>query len=264
MIIRKAKPSDKKPILAFLHRTFQWGDYVANVWDTWLARKTLLTLEENGKPIGICNASLSKHQLWIEGLRINPKFRRRGYASTLVLKAEASARQRGRKISRMLIAQGNTRSLKMARSLGYRIEGKWWLYNLRPKKQDTSVRLASNAKQLKGLMSSDTYSDSWEWFPLDKTAIAKLLKKKKVIVFSQNNKTAGVGIWNKSELDRDVLQLGYINGTRSGMRMILHYMQNKGHLLKSKRIQVLAENKTKLNTKELDQRMLFCLMKKDL
>lgn len=264
MIIRKAKLSDKKPILAFLHRTFQWGDYVANVWDTWLARKTLLTLEENGKPIGICNASLSKHQLWIEGLRINPKFRRRGYASTLVLKAEASAKQGGRRISRMLIAQGNTRSLKMARSLGYRIEGKWWLYNLRPKKQDTTVHLASNTKQLKGLVSSDTYSDSWEWFPLDKTAIAKLLKKKKVIVFSQNNKTTGVGIWNRSELDRDVLQLGYVNGTKSGMKMILYYMQNKGYLLKSKRIQVLAENKAKLNAKELDQRMLFCLMKKDI
>jgi hypothetical protein len=126
------------------------------------------------------------------------------------------------------------------------------------------VRLASNAKQLKELMDSDTYSDSWEWFPLDKAAITKLVKKKKVIVFSQNNKTTGVGIWNKSELDRDVLQLGYINGTKSGMKMILRYMQNKGYLLKSKRIQVLAENKTNLNTMDLDQRMLFCLMKKEL
>ncbi len=264
MRIRKAKPSDKKPILAFLHRTFQWGDYVANVWDTWLARKTLFTLEERGKPIGICNASLSKNQLWIEGLRVNPKFRRRGYASKLVLKAESVARKKGRKTSRMLIAQGNARSLKMARSLGYRIEGKWWLYNLRPKRHETSVHLATNAKQLNGLIDSDTYSESWEWFPLDTLAIAKLIKNKKVVVLSQKNKATGIGIWNKSELDSDVLQLGYINGTKPGMRMILHYMQNKAHLLKSKRIQVLAEDKTKLNEKNLDKRMLFCLMRKDL
>ncbi len=264
MRIRKTKPSDKKPILAFLHRTFQWGDYVANVWDTWLARKTLLTLEEKGKPIGICNVSLSKNQLWIEGLRINPKFRRRGYASKLVLRAESVAKKNGRKTSRMLIAQGNARSLKMAKSLGYKIEGKWWLYNLRPKKQDTPVHLATNTKQLKGLINSDTYSDSWEWFPLENYTITKLIKKKRVIVFSTKNKPTGMGIWNKSELDSDVLQIGYINGTKPGMEMILRYVQNKAYQLKSKRIQVLAENKTKLDTKELDQRMLFCLMRKDL
>jgi len=264
LIIRKAKPSDKKPILSFLHRTFQWGDYVANVWDTWLARKTLLTLEENKKPIGICNASLSKHQLWIEGLRVSPKFRRRGYASKLVLRAESTARKNGRKISRMLIAQGNARSLKMARSLGYKVEGKWWLYNLRPKKHDTTGHTATNAKQLKNLIDSDTYADSWEWFPLDKAAITKLIKRKRVVVALQNKKPIGVGIWNKSELDCDVLQLGYITGTKTGMRMILHFMQNKAYQLKSKRIQVLLENKTKLNESYLDRRMLFCLMRKEL
>ncbi len=264
MIIRKAKPSDKKPILAFLHRTFQWGDYVANVWDTWLARRTLLTLEEKGKPIGICNASLSKNQLWIEGLRINPKFRRRGYASKLVLKAESVAKKRGRKTSRMLIAQGNARSLKMARSLGYKTEGKWWLYNLRPKKYDTVVCPATNTKQLKNLIDSGTYSDSWEWFSLDKPEIARLIKRKRVVVAIQNKKPIGIGIWNKSELDCDVLQLGYINGTKIGMKMILHYIQNKAYQLKSKRIQVLAENKTKLNEKCLDKRMLFCLVRKEL
>jgi RimJ/RimL family protein N-acetyltransferase len=264
MIIRKAKPSDKKPILTFLHNTFRWGDYVANVWDTWIARKTLLTLEQDGKPIGICNASVSRHQLWIEGLRINPKYRRRGYASKLVLGAESSAKKRGRHTSRMLIAQGNARSLKMARSLGYEIEGKWWLYNLRPKKHHTNVIPATNTKQLRGLVKSDTYSDSWEWFQLDKQEIAKLIKAKRILVALQDKKPIGVGIWNRSELDRGVLQLGYINGTKPGMKMILNHMQNMAHQLKSKRIQVLAENKTKLDEKSLDRRMLFCLVKKDL
>lgn len=261
--IRESRPSDKKPILSFLHRTFQWGDYVENVWDTWLARRTLLTLEENKKPIGICNASLSRHQLWIEGLRIHPKFRRRGYASKLILYSESAAKKKERKTSRMLIAQGNARSLKMAKSLGYRLEGRWWLYNLRPKKHDTTVHPATSTRQLT-LIDSDTYSDSWEWFPLDKPEIAKLIKKKKILVALQNKKPIGVGIWNKSELDSGVLQLGYLNGTKAGMRMILYHMQNKAYQLKSKRIQVLVEDKTKINEKYLDRRMLFCLMRKSL
>jgi hypothetical protein len=233
------------------------------VWDVWLANKTLYTIEENGKPIGICNASLSKRQVWIEGLRINPKFRRKGHASTLVLKMESLARKKGHKISRMLIAQGNTRSLKMAISLGYKIEDKWWLYNLRPKRQDTDAHLATNTKQLRGLVDSDTYSESWEWFPLEKIALEKLIKKKRVIV-SQNKKPSGIGIWNESQLDKDVLQVGYINGTKSGTSEILKFMQNKAYLVKAKRIQVLAQQKTALSHKGLDRRMLFCLMRKDL
>jgi GNAT superfamily N-acetyltransferase len=263
MLIRKTKKSDKRPILAFLHRTFQWGDYIERVWDVWLANRTLYTIEEHGRPLGICNASLSKRQLWIEGLRINPKFRRRGHASTLVLKMESLARKKGRKISRMLVAQGNTRSLKMAKSLGYKIEGKWWLYNLRPKRQKIRAYFATNTRQLKGLVDSDVYSESWEWFPLDKTALGKLIKKKRMIVF-QNKKQNGIGIWNKSQLDKDVLQVGYINGTNSGKTEILKFMQNEGYLVKAKRIQVLAHQKTSLNHQGLDRRMLFCLMRKNL
>lgn len=264
MIIRKAKPSDKKPILGFLHKTFQWGDYIERVWDYWLARKTLYTLEEDGRPIGICNASFSDHQVWLEGLRIHPKFRRKGYASRLVLDMESHAAKKGRKISRMLIAKENTRSLKMAKSLGYKIESEWWLYNLRPKRQHADVRFAANQRQLQGLIGPDSYSESWEWFLLDKKALNDLIKKKRVLVAYQDKKPTGIGIWNKSYIDRNVLQLGYINGTRLGMKMILHFMQDKAYQLKSKRVQVLAPQKIKLNEKILDKRMLFCLMRKDL
>ncbi|MEW6044530.1 MAG: GNAT family N-acetyltransferase [Thermoproteota archaeon] len=264
MIIRRSKPGDKEPILAFLHKTFRWGDYIERVWDVWLARKTLLTVEENKKPIGIGNASFSKYQVWIEGLRINPKFRRRGYASKLVLHIEKMAKKRGKKISRMLIAQGNTRSLRMAKSLGYKIEDKFWLYNMRPKRHNVVARIATNILQLGSLANSNTYSESWEWLPLDKPTLNKLIKKRRVIVATSNEKTIGVGIWNESDLDKDVLQIGYINGTKSGMKEILHYMQNKASRMKSKRIQVLMPQKIKLDAKELDKRMLFCLMRKNL
>ncbi|MFN3653894.1 MAG: GNAT family N-acetyltransferase [Candidatus Nitrosotenuis sp.] len=264
MIIRRTKPTDKKPILSFLHKTFQWGDYIERVWDMWLARKTLLTVEENKKPIGIGNASFSKHQVWIEGLRIHPKFRRKGYASKLVSHIENIAKKKRRRVSRMLIAQGNTRSLRMARSLDYKIEDKFWLYNMRPKKHQVSARIATNTRQLGNLANSSTYSESWEWLPLDKPTLNRLIKKRRVIVATKNKKPIGVGIWNESDLDKDVLQLGYINGTKQGMKMILHYMQNKAQQMKSKRIQVLMQQKTRLDAKELDKRMLFCLMRKDL
>jgi hypothetical protein len=83
-------------------------------------------------------------------------------------------------------------------------------------------------------------------------------------VFSKNNKTSAIGIWNKSKIDKDVLQIGFLTGTKAGMNDILHFIQNKAHLQKSKRIQILAQQKIDLRMKGLNKRMLFCLMRKDL
>ncbi len=265
MIIRNAKPNDKKPILSFCKNTFRWGDYIANVWDYWLSKKYLFVIQLDGKPIGICNASFSRKQVWVEGIRINPDFRRKGYARQLVLKVEALANKKKRKTSRMIIAQWNKKSLNLAKSLDYQIEDGWWLYNLKPEKQTSKAQIISRTKCLENLLCSSTYSESWKWLPLDKTALESLAKKGRIIAYSQNKKPkAAVGIWNKSEIDKDVLQLGFLNGTRAGMKEILRFMQNKAYVQKSKRIQVLVQQRIDLKMKELDKRMLFCLMKKNL
>ncbi len=264
MVIRNAKPSDKKPILDFCQGTFRCIDYIANVWDFWLKDGVFLTMEHEGKPIGVCHASFSKNQVWVEGLRINPKFWQRGYGSSLVLKTEQIAKRKNYKISRMIVSNGNKKSIKLAKSLGYKIEDKWYLYNIRPKRKQSLVIPATNSKQIENLIDSDTYSKSWKWFAFDKPAMSELIKKKKILVFTQNKKALAVGIWNDSEIDDDVLQVGYLNGTKTGMKNILSYMQNKGYEQNSSRIQILAQQKIKLKMKDLDKRMLFCLMKKEL
>lgn len=265
MKIRQAKKGDKEQILSFCHHTFRWGDYIDRVWDKWLAEKNLYTVEEKGRAVGICNAAISPNQVWIEGIRINPDFRRNGYASKLVLKTEDIAKKRKLQFSRMIIADNNKRSLKMAKSLGYHIEDKWWLYNLSPKKQNSAAKIATSTKNLKPLIQSDTYSESWNWLSLDTKILAKLVKAGRVIVHSKSNKPQAIGIWNKSSrLDNDVMQLGYLNGTRQGIKAILQFMQNKGYEEKSDRIQLLVQQKIHLNMKGLDKRMLFCLVKKEL
>ena len=265
MRIRKAKKGDKEQILSFCVHTFRWGDYIDRVWDKWFTEKNLLTLEEKGKAVGICNAGISPNQVWIEGIRINLGFRRKGYATKLVIAAERIAKRKKLGFSRMIIADNNKRSLSMAKKLGYHIEDKWWLYNLSPKKQNVMAKLATNTKNLQPLIQSETYSESWNWLILDKKTITKLVKSGRVIVFSKNKKPQAIGIWNKtSRLDNDVMQLGYLDGSKLGIKHIIQFIQNKGHEEKSSRIQLLVQDKIKLSMKGLDKRMLFCLMKKEL
>ena len=265
MKIRHAKKADKAQILSFCHHTFRWGDYIDRVWDKWFAEKHLLAIEQNGKAIGICNAAISPNQVWIEGIRINPDFRRKGYASLLVIAAERLARRKKLGISRMIIADNNKRSLSMAKKLGYHIEDKWWLYNLSPKKQKTTAKIATNAKGLDELIQSSTFSESWNWFSLDGIILQNLVNQGRIIVHYKNKKPQAMGIWNRSSrLDDDVMQLGYVSGTTPGMKQILQFMQNKGFEEKKDRVQLLVQDKVKLNMKGLDKRMLFCLVKKDL
>jgi GNAT superfamily N-acetyltransferase len=264
-LIRKAKSKDKDQILSFCQHTFRWGDYIDRVWDEWLAEKNLLAIEQNGKAIGICNAEISPNQVWIEGIRINPDFRRKGYATRLVIAAERLARRKKLGISRMIIADNNKRSLSMAKKLGYHIEDKWWLYNLSPKKQKTAAKIATSPKGLDELIQSSTFSESWNWFSLDKKILSKLVKQGRVIVYYKNKKPHAIGIWNKtSKLDNDVMQLGYLSGTISGIKQILYFMQNKGFEENKARVQLLVQDKVRLKMAGLDRRMLFCLVKKEL
>ncbi|NDF26788.1 MAG: GNAT family N-acetyltransferase [Nitrosopumilaceae archaeon] len=263
--IRRAKNKDKQQILPFCTHTFSWGDYIDRVWDKWIAEKNLLTLEEKEKAVGICNVGISPNQIWIEGIRINPKYRRKGYASKLIIAAEKIAKRKKLHYSRMIIANNNKRSLSMAKKLGYRIEDKWWMYNLSPKRQKTSAKLATSAQNLQSLIKSDTYCESWNWLILDKKALSKLIKAGRVIVYSKNSKPQAMGIWNKtSRLDDDVMQLGYLSGTKTGIKEIVQFMQNKGFEEKSDRIQLLVQDAIKLSITGLDRRMLFCLVKKEI
>lgn len=222
-------------------------------------------MEEKGKAVGICNVGISPNQIWIEGIRINPKFRRKGYATKLVIASEKIAKQKKIRYCRMIIADNNKKSLLMAKNLGYRLEDKWWMYNLSPKKQKTAAKLATSTKDLQPLIKSDTYCESWNWLILDKKTLEKLVKTGRVIVYLKNSKPEAIGIWNKtSRLDDDVMQLGYLSGTKIGIKNIMQYMQNKGFEEKSSRIQLLVQSGIKLNMKGLDRRMLFCLVKKEL
>jgi RimJ/RimL family protein N-acetyltransferase len=263
--IRKAKNKDRDQILSFCQNTFRWGDYIDRVWDKWFAEKHLLTIEQNGKAIGICNAGISPNQVWIEGIRINPDFRRKGYASALVIAAERLARRKKLGISRMIIADNNKRSLSMAKKLGYHIEDKWYLYNLSPKKQKTTAKIATNPQGLDGLIQSSTFSESWNWFSLDKKILQKLVRQGRIIIHYKNKKPQAMGIWNQtSKLDNDVMQLGYLGGTAPGIKQILYFMQNKGAIEKKDRVQLLVQDKVRLKMAGLDRRMLFCLVRKEL
>lgn len=264
MKIRDALPSDKITVLDFCKDTFSWGDYIADVWDSWILQGKLFVADEKDTPVGICHIYFSQNQVWIEGIRIHAGYRRKGYASNLVLHAESIAQKNSCKIARMVIESENKGSLKLARTLGYYSEDKWRLYYLSPKKQSSSATFAYSTSQVVDLLSSDTYADSWKWLPLEKPTIKKLIDNKRVLISIESNIVLAAAIWNESEISAKTLQIGFINGTQSAMKDILQFMQNLANKLDYERIQIFAQEKVPLQMEGLDKRSLFELMRKEL
>ena len=262
MQIRDAKPSDKQAVLDFCKDTFSWGDYIADVWDSWILHGNLYVAVENDNPIGLSHlVSIDNRQSWLEGIRIHPNHRRKGYGRKIISHCESIANSES---IRMIIESDNIPSIDLAKSMEYGIEDQWRLYALTSKKETSSVILATELDQIAKFVYSNTYVDSWKWLLLETSDLEELVRQKRILLSMKNGQVLAMGIWNESKNFANVLQLGFINGTDKGMLDILQFIQNKGHELHSERIQVFSQEKNMLSMDLLTKKSLFYLMKKDL
>ena len=109
--IRPARAADREAVLAFCAQTWDWGDYIAEVWDRWLADSegVLVVGEVHGQVMGVDKLTfLAPGEAFFEGLRIAPTYRGRGYAGRFQRFMLAEAARRGAHVLRFLTAATNT------------------------------------------------------------------------------------------------------------------------------------------------------------
>src|SRR5919106_4632302 len=158
--VRKATSSDKSNVLEFCKNTFQWGDYIHEVWETWhsdpngvllvaevkpsypepnkgdlkavVYRNTKSRYLNRSKVIGVAHACVcpTRKQLWIEGIRINSKYRRMGIASKLIDRMIEYGREFDSNIREVaaITAKANTASRSMLEKNKFRKRAKWEFY----------------------------------------------------------------------------------------------------------------------------------------
>lgn len=83
LLVRPARPEDKPAVIEFTRTIWDGHDYLPKVWDGWLAdpHGRLFVGEVGGKPVATYRvALLSPTYAWMEGLRVDPTHRGRGYA----------------------------------------------------------------------------------------------------------------------------------------------------------------------------------------
>jgi ribosomal protein S18 acetylase RimI-like enzyme len=113
--IRPARAEDREPVLAFCTETWEWGDYIERVWDKWLydpnGRLFVATVDE--RPVGMSHMRmLDNTEVWLEGVRVDPAYRRMGLAIALNRAMLLEAMRHGATVARLTVDAQNTDSIQ--------------------------------------------------------------------------------------------------------------------------------------------------------
>ena len=122
LVIRRARASDKRDVLAAVRTLWGGNDRVPDLFDTWVRHRTgpFFVAESAGHVVGMGKLTvISAAEAWLEGGRVAPRWRRKGIATTLIAHRIDYARRRGFRVLRFSTASDNTPIHRAARTFGF-------------------------------------------------------------------------------------------------------------------------------------------------
>jgi len=120
--VRKARPSDKMPLMSFIKDVWGGHDYIPQVWDDWIRDESakMFVVEADGTPIALNRVRfLRDGSAWFEGARVHPDYRRMGLASMLGDNAMKVAIKKGAKVFRLTSGSRNKASHGQVAKMGF-------------------------------------------------------------------------------------------------------------------------------------------------
>ncbi len=180
VIIRPALASDKGHVLEFCKDTWPGGDYVPEVWDSWVRgpKGSLLVATARGVPVGLGHVYFqTRNVAWLEGLRVNPAYRRRGIAGRINGALTRYAVGKGAEVARLCTGVQNIASQRHAEKVGFEILQRFERLDSAQALQHRPANVSHIHKYRPGLWKlarlqpefsefRGLYSDGWTWYPV--------------------------------------------------------------------------------------------------
>ncbi|HEY7079785.1 MAG TPA: GNAT family N-acetyltransferase [Nitrososphaeraceae archaeon] len=252
--IRPAQLNDRNDVLKFCVNTFDWGDYIDRVWNSWYSDSNgrliiaeyepdWYTVESN---TGIKSSAIvavshvylcpNRKVIWLEGIRIRSDYRRRHIATELIRKMLEYGIEQNAKESAAIVSTNNVPSQLLMQRNGFTKISKWNYFSGYVTRNDSStngykVKVAiwddidSIFKYLKSSeifkISGESYVDMWRWYTLDPTSLFHLITNKSVLVVENSDYSiAGIAIINK-DYDKQ-LQILYLDTNINHLSVLKH------------------------------------------
>ncbi|KUO93117.1 MAG: GNAT family N-acetyltransferase [Thermocladium sp.] len=120
MEFRQATSLDSEEIKSFTMDTFPWGDYLPNEVDTWIKNGNVYVMTDNGRIVAVASMLfLFQETAWLRGLRVRKQERRRGIGKAITMNMLELARSNGARRAMLMVAEWNTASRMLVKSLGF-------------------------------------------------------------------------------------------------------------------------------------------------
>jgi hypothetical protein len=203
--------------------------------------------------------------IWIEGIRVNNNFRKKGLAEKMIRYFEDKAKSQQFKISRMLVASENNPSLTLAKKLGYRITSKWNYFSLESKQvfhQNTIISDSCLVDFDDLDVKKYNFIESWRWIPLTNERLKKLNSENKIICQKNNDKIITLCIITESTSFENTIILEILFGTE--LETIIKFVQNLAYEKNYSKIRILTELESLPEIENLENKFPFYLLEKTL
>ena len=129
LVIRRARPSDKRGVNAAVRTIWGGNDRVPGEFDRWVTHRTgpFFIAESAGRIVGMGKLTVvNEDEGWLEGGRVAPHWRRRGIATALIAHRIAVARERRLRVLRFSTGSDNTPIHRAARRFRFRRVAVMW------------------------------------------------------------------------------------------------------------------------------------------
>jgi GNAT superfamily N-acetyltransferase len=234
LTIRLAEARDKAAVLAFCAHTWDWGDYISEVWDEWLADSSgrLLVAILDDRPVAVEHMQMvAPGECWLEGMRVDPTVRGQGISRQLNEQAMREARGMGATIARLATRFDNVVAQRALDSGGFRQVGTYIHYTA-PAEQlrGAPLPMVADEKELPALLAFLDRSNVFpatgglmyvDWGDRTRALTSEVLQERlasgQVFTLSQWDDFQAIAICGLQDTDEQVLLVEYIDGTSEGI-----------------------------------------------
>jgi GNAT superfamily N-acetyltransferase len=189
LILRPARPDDRPAMERICAHTWDWGDYIPEVWDEWLAddQGVLLIAELEGYVVALNKITWQPSgQIWLEGMRVDLDYRGRGIAGRSLDFALAYAREHGARVVRLGTGDHNLPVHATVARAGMVHIGSYALWTAEPLPRDRFQPLLLGPDQAAAVHAflagspvlahtHGLYNADWAWQELSSERVAQFL-----------------------------------------------------------------------------------------
>ncbi len=238
--VRTARPSDRDAVFRFTEHTWEWGDYIPTVWERWITepKSRLLVATANRVPVGISHAVMvSPNEGWIEGLRVDPAYRRQRIGLTLTRQSVAEAQIMGARVVRFITSSLNTPVHEIAGSLGFNrtaviqpleatASAGQISQTVVPTKEESDALISFIENSAAYKAASGLYSTGWRFLALTPDEVAKKMAEGMVRTIRKDGTIAAAAIVERAQY-RDSLGVSYAGGDAGPLETLAKALRNE-------------------------------------